>query len=161
MKIIRKALFLAVCGLISNAASRKVLTQTPFSGHDVEAPQVLETQFKFGTSDGNYYWLFDMTPPVLRAGWQTQQNANSQSLTWQINPASYAPNPRIVSTSTLQGTANTLALGMNRKPKSPSALGLALITSAPVIPAGPPAPAASAYDTPYSPTAKLYQYWAV
>ena len=53
-----------------------------------------------------------MTPPVLRVGWETDQSANSQALTWALNPAHYQYNPRLAATSatnTAQGTWVTAA----------------------------------------------------
>jgi len=41
---------------------------------------VLDTQFTLGTT--SYYWRLDMTPPVLRVGWQTDQSANTKDLTF-------------------------------------------------------------------------------
>ena len=36
-----------------------------------------------------------MTPPVLKAGWQTDQSANSKDLTFNYRPGSYQSNPRL------------------------------------------------------------------
>jgi hypothetical protein len=36
-----------------------------------------------------------MTPPVLKAGWQTDQSANSKDLTFNYNPKRYQSNPRL------------------------------------------------------------------
>ncbi len=36
-----------------------------------------------------------MTPPVLKAGWQTDQGANSKDLTFNYRPGSYQSNPRL------------------------------------------------------------------
>lgn len=41
-----------------------------------------------------------MNPPVLRAGWQTDQSANSKDLTFNFNPRSFQSNPRIGPTVT-------------------------------------------------------------
>lgn len=42
-----------------------------------------------------FYFRVDMTPPVLRAGWQTDQSANSKDLTFNFNPATFQSNPRV------------------------------------------------------------------
>lgn len=48
--------------------------------HSVDAPQVMDTQFILGSSQ--YYWKLDMTPPTLTVGWETDQSANTQALTF-------------------------------------------------------------------------------
>lgn len=50
-------------------------------------PLVGREPIKFGNND--YYWQIDMTPTVLRIGWQTEQTANSKDLTFAYNPANY------------------------------------------------------------------------
>jgi hypothetical protein len=41
------------------------------------------------------YYRVDMTPPVLRIGWQTDQASNSKDLSFRVNPAFYQSNPRL------------------------------------------------------------------
>ncbi len=64
------------------------------------APMVDDKQFQFDSDDKKFYWRIDMTPPVLRAGWQTDQSANSKDLTFNFNPKSFQSNPRIGPTVT-------------------------------------------------------------
>ena len=45
--------------------------------------------------DQKFYYRMDMTPPVLRIGWQTDQAANSKDLSFRVNPAFYQANPRL------------------------------------------------------------------
>lgn len=161
-----KNILLASCLLLSSAAARKQLTQT-FSemnsnaqGHGSHStspkmevsssPVVLDKQFQFGTPDQKIYWRTDMTPPVLRAGWQTEQNANSKDLTFNYNPASFRPNLRLGS-----NTMGTAAISKTRLPCYPSATGLC-DTLAPPATTPPAAP-----DTAATPTSKKYQYWSV
>ena len=56
-----------------------------------------DKQFQFPSDepDQKFYWRIDMSPPVLRAGWQTDQSANSKDLTFNFNPVSFQSNPRI------------------------------------------------------------------
>ena len=54
-----------------------------------------DKQFQFDSDDKKFYWRIDMTPPVLRAGWQTDQSANSKDLTFNFNPKSFQSNPRL------------------------------------------------------------------
>ena len=70
------------CGLLN---ARKQLKENTYiderEGHpEVSSPMVLDQQFLIGNSQ--YYWRLDMTPPVLRVGWQTDQSANSKDLTF-------------------------------------------------------------------------------
>jgi hypothetical protein len=50
-----------------------------------------EKQFQFPSDkpDEKFYWRIDMSPPVLRAGWQTDQSSNSKDLTFNFNPAKF------------------------------------------------------------------------
>ena len=52
------------------------------------------------------YFRVDMTPPVLRAGWQTDQSANSKDLTFNFNPATFQSNPRVGPDATAPVVAN-------------------------------------------------------
>ena len=56
-----------------------------------------DKQFQFPSDepDQKFYWRIDMSPPVLRAGWQTDQSANSKDLTFNFNPAKFQSNPRL------------------------------------------------------------------
>jgi hypothetical protein len=90
----------------------------------------------------------DMTPPVLRMGWQTEQNANSKALNFKLNPANYRTNARVNPTGITYGTNNRL-------PIYPSSTGLNVRTDSPAL------VAATDYDTAWTPTDKKYQYWAV
>jgi hypothetical protein len=59
---------------------------------------VEDKQFQYPEStdmNQKFYYRVDMTPPVLRAGWQTDQSANSKDLTFNYNPASFQSNPRV------------------------------------------------------------------
>jgi len=53
-----------------------------------------------------FYFRVDMTPPVLRAGWQTDQSANSKDLTFNFNPATFQSNPRVGPDATAPVVAN-------------------------------------------------------
>lgn len=73
-----------------------------------------DKQFQFESDDKKFYWNVDMTPPVLRAGWQTDQSANSKDLTFNFNPKSFQSNPRI-GTSAAPAPANTFNLPLNTR----------------------------------------------
>lgn len=45
--------------------------------------------------DRKFYYRMDMTPPVIRIGWQTDQAANSKDLSFRVNPAFFQTNPRL------------------------------------------------------------------
>ena len=86
----------ATCSLLSLVEARKTLTQTlPFNEHNQKtlvesSPMVLDTQFILPLTDyEKFYWRLDMSPPVLRAGWQTDQSANSKDLTFNYKAASF------------------------------------------------------------------------
>lgn len=103
-----------------------------------------------------------MTPPTLSFGWEVDQSANSQALTFGLNPASYVANPRLAAYSAVapinlkQGT-NTAA-SHPHMPEYPAASGLSLSTDTPNT---PPTAGSNPYDTPYTPTAKNYLYYAL
>jgi hypothetical protein len=48
-----------------------------------------DKQFQFPSDKGDekFYWRIDMTPPVLRAGWQIDQSSNSKDLIFDYKPA--------------------------------------------------------------------------
>ena len=56
----------------------------------VSSPFVLDKQFQFPEGlDEKFYYRMDMTPPILRVGWQTDQSANSKDLSFRLNPEYY------------------------------------------------------------------------
>ena len=71
------------------------------TSHNVEAPRssshrVMDKQFQMPDGpDQLFYYRMDMTPPILRAGWQTDQAANSKDLSFRLNPTYFQSNPRI------------------------------------------------------------------
>jgi hypothetical protein len=70
---------------------------------------VEDKQFQYPEStdmNQKFYYRVDMTPPVLRAGWQTDQSANSKDLTFNYNPASFQSNPRLGPDATAPVVAN-------------------------------------------------------
>ena len=113
MKRSLAALFVSSCVLVA-VVGRKELLESKASrgelGGHTSSPRLMDQQFKFGSS--SYYWSLDMTPPVLKVGWEIDQGANSQALTWALNPAHYQYNPRLAAksaTNTAQGTWVTSA----------------------------------------------------
>ena len=102
----RNLLTLAVLALITVDA-RKLLTNTSFQDKIAEhhtvlksAPIVEDKQFQLpDDTSKQFYWRVDMTPPVLRVGWQTDQSANSKDLTFNFNPARFQSNPRLGNTA--------------------------------------------------------------
>lgn len=145
-----QALFASCCALA--ALARKELSESAHSvaGHpEIGAhPKLMTQQFKIG--DDSAYWSMDMTPPVLRMGWQTEQNANSKALNFKINPTNYRTNPRLEAAATLYTATST------RRPTAPSSTGQEVRTASPDISATP-----ASFDTAWTPTDKKYQYWAV
>ena len=107
---------MAVLALVTVDA-RKLLTQSSFSEQAQEnlalksAPMVEDKQFMIPESgDQKFYWRVDMSPPVLRAGWQMDQSANSKDLTFNLNPASFQSNPRLGTSA-----ANTFNMPLGSK----------------------------------------------
>lgn len=77
---------------------------------------VEDKQFQLPDSgDQKFYWRVDMTPPVLRVGWQTDQSANSKDLTFNFNAKSFQSNPRLGVNSAAGTPANTFNLPVNSK----------------------------------------------
>ena len=68
------ALFVSSCVLVA-VVGRKELHESKASrgelggARHVSSPRLMDQQFKFGSN--SYYWSLDMTPPVLRVGWET------------------------------------------------------------------------------------------
>ncbi len=91
----------AIATIIGTTEARKELKENVWlnSEHpEVSSPKVLDQQFIIGDPT-KAYWRLDMTPPVIRVGWQTDQSANSKDLTFALNPASYRANPRLAITA--------------------------------------------------------------
>ena len=76
------------------------------TSHPVEAPSsshhrgVMDMQFMFPAGDGTgtdqkFYYRMDMTPPIVKAGWQVDQASNSKDLSFRLNPEYFQSNPRI------------------------------------------------------------------
>jgi len=59
------------------------------------------------------YFRVDMTPPVLRVGWQTDQSANSKDLSFRVNPENYQSNPRLGPPTTLATPLTNIAVVYN------------------------------------------------
>ena len=53
----------------------------------------------------------DMTPPVLRVGWSTDQAANSKDLSFRLNPSYFQSNPRLGKNNGYTAVAPTLGGG--------------------------------------------------
>ena len=70
-------------------AANKSVTKT--SHH-----RVMDKQFQIPPGDDQkFYYRMDMTPPVLRVGWSTDQAANSKDLSFRLNPSYFQSNPRL------------------------------------------------------------------
>jgi hypothetical protein len=112
--------------LLVDVSARKELKENTFvnEGHpQLSSPNVLDEQFKIGTS--SYYWRLDMTPPILRVGWQTDQSANSKDLTFSLDNTKYRANPRLAdaSASNLLNGDGTTPLTNTKRPYFPSSTG--------------------------------------
>ena len=58
--------------------------------------RVMDKQFQIPKGDDQkFYYRMDMTPPVLRVGWSTEQAANSKDLSFRMNPEYFQSNPRL------------------------------------------------------------------
>ena len=58
--------------------------------------RVMDKQFQIPKGDDQkFYYRMDMTPPVLRVGWSTDQAANSKDLSFRMNPSYFQSNPRL------------------------------------------------------------------
>ena len=58
--------------------------------------RVMDKQFQIPSGDDQkFYYRMDMTPPVLRVGWSTDQAANSKDLSFRMNPSYFQSNPRL------------------------------------------------------------------
>jgi hypothetical protein len=56
----------------------------------------MDKQFQIPKGDDQkFYYRMDMTPPVLRVGWSTDQAANSKDLSFRMNPSYFQSNPRL------------------------------------------------------------------
>lgn len=120
---------LAVLFLFTVDARKKLLTSSSFSEQAASenassehyvlksAPIVDDKQFQLPSDTGTekFYWRVDMTPPVLRVGWQTDQSANSKDLTFNFNPASFQSNPRLGPNTAAGVAANTFSLPVGTK----------------------------------------------
>jgi hypothetical protein len=110
--------------LLGDVSARKELKENVFvnEGHpELSSPQVLDQQFQIGTS--SYYWRLDMTPPIIRVGWQTDQSANSKDLTFSLDNTKYRENPRIPVASATNLLNGLSTVTSTRKPYFPSSTG--------------------------------------
>ena len=148
---------LVIIGLSSLASARKELADNVYvkEGHpELSSPKVLDQQFQIGSS--SYYWSLDMTPPILRVGWQTDQSANSKDLTFSLDNTKYRENPRIPVASGTNFLNGLPAVTSTRKPYFPSSTGYYNRAQSGAVLA-----TVTDFDTTYTPIAQKYQYWAV
>jgi hypothetical protein len=76
----------------------------------------MDMQFMFPAGDGTgtdqkFYYRMDMTPPIVKAGWQVDQASNSKDLSFRLNPSYFQSNPRIGANTAYPTTAGVAPRG--------------------------------------------------
>lgn len=143
--------------LVGNVSARKPLPENVYvnEGHpELSTPQVLDQQFQIGSS--SFYWRLDMTPPIIRVGWQTDQSANSKDLTFSLENTLYRENPRIPVASATNFLNGLPTVTSAKTPFFPSSTGYNVRAQVGAVLA-----AVTDFDTTYTTIAQKYQYWAV